>query len=286
MKLPICVICKFYDEPDMLPIWIKHYSRQVGLSNLYLIDHGTDDGSEKMAHGANIITLDRSPHDDEITVALVSKLTRELLDRYKYVLYADADEIIVADPAVYSSLTEYADLCQKPVVTTIGLEVQHVQEVHETINPNFPILRQRGYVWFNSALCKPTFTSGPVDWSPGFHCMSSATMFDDLYLFHLRYFDRRAGLRRLLRSRTQPWAHPDSGLHQRVSNDDWLSMSDGFGAWPRSEVYAEAASERVKSRLDAFVASRASRKGERYRVDLNLLGHELWKIPSRFRDIF
>jgi hypothetical protein len=219
-------------------------------------------------------------------VAIVGDLARKLLLEYKYVLYADADEIIVADPARYKSLTEYAIQCEAPVVTTLGLEVQHVQDLDMPIVKDVPILTQRKFVWFNSAISKPSLTSGPVDWSPGFHNMSVEPLFRDLYLFHLRYYDRDAGLRRLCRSRNQPWAHPDRGAHQRVSDEEWLKMSDGFGAWPMTDVLAEIDSERVKSRFDALVNSRIGREHDVYKIDLGLYSYELWTIPDRFRKVF
>jgi hypothetical protein len=47
----------------------------------------------------------------------------------------------------------------------------------------------------------------------GFHRVNGVEpKFDDLYIFHLRYFDRDVGLRRLAKTRMQPWSHPDTGL--------------------------------------------------------------------------
>jgi len=37
-RQPLAVVTMVYNEEDFLPIWLKHYSRQVGLKNCFIID--------------------------------------------------------------------------------------------------------------------------------------------------------------------------------------------------------------------------------------------------------
>ena len=240
---PLAVICKFYNEPAHLPLWLGHYGRQVGLENCYLLDHGTDDGSQTAIRGAHVVRLLRSAQDDNQHLALIQLFAGKLLKCYRYVIHVDMDEFVVADPARYATLSDYAERCDRDVVSLIGLELQHVYDCEPAFSAERKVLGQRRHVWFNSSMCKPALTRGRLDWSPGFHCMAFDTVFDDLYMFHLRYFDRDVGLRRLHRSRNQPWSHPDQARHQRMSDADWLRMFEGFGATERtSDIPADTAS--------------------------------------------
>lgn len=284
---PLAVICKFYNEPVHLPLWLGHYRRQAGLENCYLLDHGTDDGSGAAVGGAQVVRLLRLAQDDYRHLALIRLFAGELLKRYRYVLHVDMDEFAVADPARYASLTDYADRCERDVVSLIGLELQHVYDREPVFSAERKVLNQRRYAWFHSPMCKPALTRGPLDWSPGFHCMPSDTVFDGLYMFHLRYFDRDAGIRRLHRSRSQPWSHPDQAGHQRLSDEDWLRMFEGFGAAGRlSDIPADEATQEMRACLDAVIASRIGRESETYRIDLSIQGPRLWRIPDRFSEVF
>lgn len=287
MKKPVAVIVKFFNEEALLPRWRDHYFRQVGRENCYMLDHGSNDGSQRLTGGANVIRLMRSEQNDYIHLDLVRTLAEELLKTYRYVLHVDIDELVVADPAQYSSLADYAARCEHPIVTMIGLELQHVIEREPALDDRMPILTQRRHAWFHGSMCKPALTSGPLDWSPGFHCMPHPTVFDDLYLFHLRYADRDIGLRRLYRSRNQPWSHPDQAPHQRMADEPWLAMIADFGAPGRlSDIPAETAAPEMAACQAAFIASRAGRERNDYKIDLDIKSAELWRVPDRFAPVF
>lgn len=284
---PLAVLCKFYNEPAHLPLWLDHYGRQAGLENCYLLDHGTDDGSQLNTGRANVVRLQRSAQDDDRHLALIRLFSSQLLKRYRYVLHVDMDEFVVADPERHGTLTDFAASCERDVVSMIGLQLQQVPAQEPAFDMARSVLAQRRHVWFLSSMCKPALTRGPLDWSPGFHCMREPTVFDDLYLYHLRWFDRDIGLRRLHRSRNQPWSHPDQALHQRHSDEEWLVRFADFGASDRlSDIPAEQASPDVREHLDAVIASRSGREQQNYRIDLSIRGLRLWRIPERFATIF
>jgi hypothetical protein len=287
MKSPLAIVCKFYNEPTHAPIWAAYYARQVGAAHCYLIDHGSTDGSGDMLHGMNMIRLLRSPQEDFYHLRLIKLFCAALLRRYERVVHVDMDEFLVADPAHHANLTAYATACRAPVVTAIGIELQHRTDSEPDFDSARPLLHQRHYGWFNSAICKPAMTAGPLDWSPGFHCMNQPAAFDDLYMVHLRYFDRAAGLKRLARSRAQPWAHPLAASHQRLSDADWLGLLDGKARLPRADdIGFERSDPHIAALLGQVQASRAGREAYDYRIDLNIHSPFLARIPARFADLF
>lgn len=284
---PLAVLCRFYDEIDFLPIWLRHYGRQVGPENCYLLDHDSDDGSQHLTGRANVVRLPRSAQSDYEHLAVVRLFATELLKRYRFVLHMDADEMAVADPARYPTLTDYAVACSYEAVTLIGFNVQHVMDHEPPLDPAGNILAQRRHAWFISAMCKPALTRGPLDWSPGFHCMPRPMPFDDLYLFHLRHVDRDLGLRRLRRSREQPWSDPRQAPHQRMSDENWLAGMATFAAKPPlDEAEFGMATPELRELLGRVEASRVGREDADYRIDLGIHGEHLLRIPDRFATVF
>jgi hypothetical protein len=276
-----------YNEADLLPVWRRHYAGQVGAAHCYVIDHGSDDGSTGDLGPMSVIRLPRSEQEDTRRTRAVSRLCAALLCFYDAVLYTDVDEIVVADPARFADLRAYAAAMPAEVVTAIGLELVQVRAVEAAIDPGQPILAQRRWVRFASALCKPVLTRRPVDWAPGFHCADAPMLFDALYLFHLRYYDLDQGLRRLARTRTMPWGHPDAAPHQRMGDAAWTALLDAFAGGPVLEGVAfDPQVAPLRTWLHATRDSGATRAGAIYTLDLELRGDALWRVPDRFVGVF
>ncbi len=105
-KRPLAVVTMARNEPDYLPIWLRHYGLQVGPDDCYVLDHASDDGSTNDLP-CNVIRLPSSPYDIAAVSEVVSSFCASLLRNYSAVIYTDADEIIIADPLIANSLTEY-----------------------------------------------------------------------------------------------------------------------------------------------------------------------------------
>ena len=210
----LAAVTMVYNEAALLPLWLRHYARQVGAAHCYVIDHGSDDGSTDDLRPASVIRLPRSPHDDARRARAVSAFCASLLEWYDGVIHTDVDEFVLADPAAWPDLRAFAAASDADAVTAIGLNVIQVAE-EAPLDPARPVLAQRAYAAFSSALCKPVLIRRPVRWAPGFHCADVALRFDGLFLFHLRYCDRDAALTRLARTRAMPWADRSAGAHQR-----------------------------------------------------------------------
>ncbi len=173
------------------------------------------------------------------------------------------------------------------VVSAIGLDLVHVPSVERPLGRAAPLTRQRRWLRFSSAMCKPVLIRTPVDWAPGFHSIDALPEFGPLYLFHLRYADLGRGLLRLAKTRAQPWQEPSAGAHQRMPDGAWEGMLRSMAGLPRHDAGALRPDEPPLSPwLQRVRASAETRAGETYRIDLHISGDELWRLPRRFVDRF
>lgn len=288
MKAPLAIVTMVYNEPEFLPLWRRHYASQVGEKACYVIDHGTDDGSTDDLGGVNRLCIPRSPQDDETRSRAIACYCAALLHWYDAVIYVDVDELLVADPALYASLIDFSRGWSAPVVTATGLDVIHVPEHEPDIDWSVPISRQRTHLRFTSSMCKPVLIRRPVDWAPGFHNTTEVPQFDaPLFLFHLRYADLMQGVKRLERTRRQPWISEDAGRHQRMTNEDWSGMLRSMAALPDIRDISLSADDPTLALWRARVLSSSrSRMNDRYKIDLHISGDALWKLPPRFAGTF
>ncbi len=291
VRAPLAVVTMVYDEPMFLPLWVRHYASQVAPTHLYVVDHGSDDGSTdpaNLAAGLNIVRIPRSPQDDGRRCRFISNLCAALLSWYESVIYVDVDEILVADPALHASLVDYAvSLDPQAVISAIGLDVVHSPGDEPGLDWSRPVSLQRSWLRFTSAMCKPVLIRRPVQWAPGFHNIDAPPRFDELFLFHLRYADLQSGLTRLTRTRRQAWISPQAGSHQRMADTAWRDMLLGMAALPRHlEPTLGLEDPALRRWLARVVQSAATRETELYRIDLHLSGDALWRLPERFRGGF
>ena len=286
-RAPLAIVTMVYNEPDFLPVWVRHYAAQVGADRCYVIDHGSDDGSTEatgLPAVLNLLRIPRSPQDDERRSQFISRFCAALLSWYESVVYVDVDEILVADPALHDSLAGFAaGLAPDAVVTAIGLDVVHRPDDEAELDWSRPVSLQRQWLRFSSSMCKPVLIRKAVGWAPGFHNIDAAPVFGALFLFHLRYADMRSGLSRLARTRAQAWSRPEAGSHQRVDDADWTGMLHSIAALPRrTDVTLKDDDAGLLHWLALVTASAASRHDALFRIDLHLSGDELWRLPGRF----
>lgn len=277
-----------YNEPDYLPIWLRHYARQVGTANCYVIDHGTDDGSTDGYGEVSFIRLPRTPLDEDKRVALVASIVSFLLSIYDAVIHTDVDEIVFADPRRHAELHSFCQQNDAAVVTAYGFDIHQAMDSEPALDLARPILEQRRWVRFSAAMCKPVLVRKPVVWAPGFHCTSDDPIaMSELYLFHLRWVDLDVALRRLARSRAQPWADPNAGAWHRVPDSDYENMFRANSGLPRREDGGLMPGvPPLKDAVDRFLHSQIGRETECYKISLDIPVHELWRIPDEFRHIF
>jgi hypothetical protein len=120
VKLP--AVTMVYNKVDYTDLWCRHFANQIDVENRYVIDHGSDDGTTDDLGAVNVIRIPRGPYDVAEQSRLVSELSNELLG---------------------------------PVINSVGLDVWHLADTEAPIALTRAVSPQRGWPWFNSALCQP-----------------------------------------------------------------------------------------------------------------------------------
>lgn len=221
----VAVITMAYNETVFLPIWLRYYGAQLGAENLFVVDHGSDEGVlDCLPKGANLFHLPRSEADELLRVKFVTDLANSMLHYFDCVIYTDADEILVADPARYENLAAYCRTCA-PIVAPVGLGLLHAIDREAPIDLARPVTAQRSFCQFQSVMSKPLIRKEATTWCTGFHFTSDQPAYvDDAYLFHLKAMDMDVSLQRQQLTRTMPWAQSNLvqhlSRHQRRSDEE------------------------------------------------------------------
>ena len=180
------------DESVMLPRWVAHYGRECGVDNLFVIDdHSTDGSTDDLPCSVIRIPSWGDKHFESTRMRLVSNIAAGLLEAYDAVLFADADEFLVADPERHDGLVDLlAHRPDRPVLAAQGLNVLHAPG-EATLDPDRPVLDQRAWAKFVPLMCKPAIKRIPAPWVAGSHGLTEPFEIDaDLYMFHLKFVER------------------------------------------------------------------------------------------------
>lgn len=278
----VAAITNVYNEKHNMPVWLRHYGRQVGAKHCVVLDHGSNDGSTDDLGGAGVVRLARGKvYDERARMKLVTDLANSLLGYYNAVIYSDCDEMFVADPDKYADITDYARQMKKPVAFAVGLNVRHNPEAEADLTDDAPVLSQRSLVQFVSPMCKPLLITQPVSWGGGFHCCEREPTFDDAYMFHLRHADMRRALDRLKTTRVIQFAREGAGKHHRRDEGELIE-----------KAFKSVAKWKVKDDFDFSDEIKAHKAGiglsfsGRYAVQKSVNVKHLNRIPERFATVF
>lgn len=188
----VAAITMVRDEQVMLPRWVAHYGRECGVDNLFVIDDATADGSTD-GLPCSVIRIPSwgDKHFENTRMRLVSNIAAGLLEAYDAVLFADADEFLVADPKKYDGLVDL--VAARPKADVIAAQALNV--VHDprepALDPDQPVLGQRRWAKFIPLMCKPAIKRVPAPWVAGSHGTTVPFEIDpDLYMFHLKFAER------------------------------------------------------------------------------------------------
>lgn len=179
----------------MLPRWIDHYGRQVGLENLIVLDDNSVDGSTDDLP-CTVYRLPPPPWKHawgRTRARLVNGLANGLLGCNDVAIYTDADEFLVPDPALHDGLRDYlATRADRRVIAPVALEVMHNGRLEPPLDPERPVLDQRRFVKYSPGMCKPLLKRVRRPWTGAFHAIQAPFEVDrELFLFHLKYADER-----------------------------------------------------------------------------------------------
>lgn len=197
----VAAITMAFNEPEFLPVWLDHYGRMVGHDNLYVVSYADRAQRDDRSRRYQLIDLPDVGFDEVKRAAMMSSFQSMLLASYDWVIMSDADELIVPDPERHAGLGNFLEANRdEPYFNTVGLNVLQDRRHEPTLDPRRPLLRQRSWVQFDAAYCKPLVSRVPLNWSPGFHaCDHPRRQSDDLYLFHLRAADESVARARIAR---------------------------------------------------------------------------------------
>ncbi|MCH8467520.1 MAG: glycosyltransferase family 2 protein [Roseinatronobacter sp.] len=193
-RAPVAAITMVRGDPEFLKIWIRHYGRQFGEENLFVLQDGQD--QPRPESRANIVAL---PHvaasrtrGDYARSRAVSAFARGLFFHYQRVIACDVDELLCLDPAAGPSLAEYLlNNVRAPSVSAIGLDIGQNCNSETALDFERPILEQRQFARVSARYTKPVVATRPLTWGAGFHRVKGGALNIDsnLVLFHLGLLD-------------------------------------------------------------------------------------------------
>lgn len=194
----IAAITMVRNDEFYLRKWVEYYGNQLGKENLYIFFDGTDQQIPDFCEGTTARLRERNPQHvvkaEKDRLGFLSEQAAILMREagYDLVIGTDADEFLVVDPAVSTSLAEY--LSSKKIHTCLsglGIDVgQHLKEEGE-IDGQRPFLEQRHNAYICSRYTKPSVIARPVRWGSGFHRVKGHDFKVDkhLFMFHFGSID-------------------------------------------------------------------------------------------------
>ena len=282
----VAVITMARDEADMLPRWVRHYGAQVGESSLLVFDDNSTDGSTDdlpcTVHRLPQLPGRRGYEDSRME--LMSGIAQGLLAAYEFVIFADVDELIIPDPDRYDGLLDFlAARRDRSVLAPVALNVVHHPGVEGAIDPSQPVLGQRRFAKFVPLMCKPAVKSVPAAWCNASHGIMAPFEVDpDLFMFHLKFYDREA--LRAVADRRHEMVQADGRARKSswsVSGDEMAAMLDRFVAGADPDKVPEF--DPRKADLAAVVHKeegdvwRTMREGQVRAMETR----RLWRVPDR-----
>jgi hypothetical protein len=211
------------DEPVFFPIWLRYYSQFFEAGDIYVLDHGTSDGSTAR-EGFIRVPLTHDTVDHAWMARTIGEHQARLLDDYDVVLVTDVDEIVAPAPD-FGTLGDYIDRFEESFVNCLGYELLHLADREGPYDPARKVLRQRGHWFANDLYDKPALTTRPLRWRPGLHRTMDGSMRPDpdLYLIHLHRMDYEVCLARHRYRQARAWNERDLELgwarHNRIADD-------------------------------------------------------------------
>lgn len=154
------------DDTHFLKAWLRHYTRQVGAQNCYLICAGPNPDLLKLARHSSVIAL---PGDAAQTLIrkrgrMANNFIAALLGYHKHVVITEPDEMVIVDPDVAPDLQGY--LLATPgrqVLTPMGLDL--IPLAGEPDQSGGTAAGPRRHVRVTPELCKPCIVSTPTSLS-------------------------------------------------------------------------------------------------------------------------
>ena len=172
-----------FNEEDLLPIFLRHYSQYFKPENIYILDHGSS--KNLIPSGFNRIYIPREKKFSEMDRnALVKNICNGLLGYYDYGMYADCDELINLEN-VDNSIFQNSS-----VLYVAGFECTKLKIDGENRLIGLPTPSE----------CKPLIFNKLPSWGLGFHNCQVENPLEELTIpmIHIRFLDRQIAEKKAL----------------------------------------------------------------------------------------
>ena len=222
------------NESVFLPLWLDYYGRYFDHADIYVLDHDSDDGSTaEIGSRCNLLRVYREKSFDHAWLKdTVAAFQAFLLQSYEKVLFAEADEFVLADPSQYSGLDDYIERCSERVARCAGFNIVHYPGEEPRLQFDKPVLAQRKYWHASDLYCKPLLSTVPLSWALGFHedpSLPDLRADPNLLLVHLHRIDYDSCLAHHRSTAARRWNECDVEAKYGIQNR--LVEEEAFNAW-------------------------------------------------------
>jgi hypothetical protein len=169
MKKKSAVFTIVKNEDYFLPIWIKHYKKYFDESDIYILDHQSDNGSTNNLTVNVIPVINELAFDHQWLVDTVQNFQKELLEKYECVVFAESDELLYSiEKPLNLVIEDLINNSNQDYITCIGHEVIEMRD-EKSLTFKDEIFKNRNY-WFKTYNYDKTLISKiPLNWCWGFH---------------------------------------------------------------------------------------------------------------------
>lgn len=217
------------NEKLFLPIWIKHYKKFFENSDIYILDHESNDDSTKNLDINVIPIYNEFTFDHNWLLNTVQNFQVELLKNYKSVLFAEGDELIYTiDRPLNEIINIFINDDNVKYQTCIGYEIIQNLENEKSLSQDDDIIKNRNY-WYYSPqyYCKTLLSKIPLNWCYGFHIIipNKTDYKYNLFLCHLHKYDFEQMLFRH-QERVNKWKYHNDVTEKGLSGHNFISEKD------------------------------------------------------------
>ena len=218
------------DEAVILPVWLRYYSQYFSIEDMYVLDNDSKDGSTNNITQANVRIVHNEKYFDHAwLLKTVQDFQRQLFSEgYEYVLFTEADEIILINPDNGHDLGAFIKNADKPTYRCTGFEIWQNTAFERPIDWTVNVMNQRRFWRGSPGFSKPLLSKVPLTWGAGFHtCDNMPEPDPNLILCHLHWADMKTTLAKHEYKRKQDFEknglEQGLGFHHRWSEDKLIA---------------------------------------------------------------
>lgn len=223
------------DEPEFLPLWVRHYLPEFGAENVFILNHNSKDKTVQDQEKRFKVKVIDLHYQESFNHKWLSETVKQfqaflLHTSYQKVLFAEVDEFVIVDSTKDKrTLGQYIEDWQGIAGQVTGYQVLHdiQNDFLENIDWEKSVLKQNRKIIEDFDYDKVLLSTIPLDWGYGFHYVKSQkeqVSKTDLMLVHLHYADFKTALSRNQRRRKRKWSKEDFKKGTGVQN--WLIDED------------------------------------------------------------